>query len=154
MKIPFIAAILSLLTVFANNSGAAIAAKEALPPPGFPLITSQWKDGTPFGYYVTLERLSATPPWTFDPLQPPALTLAESSQKASDWVRNKYPTASKLQPLAFSLNRVKHSSVENRWFYMFEYDVSGLPEASAQFLGRLMVLVLLDGTVVEPETTR
>jgi len=134
----------------------AVAQSSAHAPSGAPEITI-WGIGAPGGpmkeYSVPAADFAQVPPWVPDKDSPP-LPISRAVGVARKALKADHPDWTESESLLWSvqLQQVQSADSPNRWFYvlMFRRMVAGHPLP----LGEATIVVLMNGTVVEPKITR
>lgn len=126
----------------------AMCAVAAAAPLEFPLRSSSTEDGREIGWYVSDSQFMKTPEWKFDGRTDPPLAMPDAYSRAYAWLQNTFPKMSSFRLHSYELSTAGSSRVQNRWYYMFDFfgDMDGSTVSNSKF----SVMVLMDGTVVEP----
>jgi hypothetical protein len=108
-------------------------------------------DGTTRSYRVSYERLDRTPSWNPE-AGPLPLAMDRAVQVARQWLAKQNPTFEGFRPSNFSLMRVSEGGGAQRWVWIIHFDA----KLGDRWLGSLgfEAYVLMDGTVVEPRTSK
>ena len=118
------------------------------PAPNVTILRKTNADGISLTWDVTRERFDRQPAWSPDGGTPPPLSLADALHTANEWVqKNGARTNTGLMQSA-SLLRFGGKY----WYYRVEYAMGPVTSASAS--DRVTVIVLLDGSIVEPRNER
>jgi TonB family protein len=118
------------------------------PPQNVVILSRTSADGVRTVWDVARERFDRQPSWRSDAGTPPPLSVADALQAANDWVQKREPRTYPTLMQSASLQRLSGL----QWYYRVEYALQSATPASAS--ERVTVVVLLDGTVVEPRTER
>jgi len=118
------------------------------PPQNVAILRRASADGVRTVWEVTRERFDRQPSWRSDGGTPPPLSVADALQAANDWVQQHDARTTPTLMQSASLSRLTGL----QWYYRVEYAVQSATPSSAS--DRVTVVVLLDGTVVEPRTER
>ena len=113
------------------------------PPQNVAILRRAGADGTTI-WEVTRERFDRQPSWRADAGTPPPLSAADALQAANDWLQKHDTRTNASMMQSASLQRLSGL----QWYYRIEYALQTATPASAS--ERVTVVVLLDGTVVEP----
>jgi TonB family protein len=117
------------------------------------LYSQRTSDGLMSYWEITPARGEALGPW--NPRSgPPPLSIVDAIKAGETWLAQKSPDVKTFELASAALQRTQpYSGLGDRWFYRLDYDpvVAGrrLPGGS-----NFIVVVLLDGTVVEPRVDR
>lgn len=101
-------------------------------------------------YSTTSEVLTRSPSW--DATGNPPLSLGDAITKAKDWMKTKYPSFKAQEVENISLGKIWDQEIKNRWYYTIAL------QARATIDGvdtdkYFSVILLLDGSIVEPSET-
>ena len=125
---------------------------------GYAFEYFSFANGTSFNYRVTVKRMQAVPSWKDDAEHPP-LSARRAIQLASDF-RRRMVIAQKDHEWKFESAKLLPVDVEaNQWVWVIRFEEwpndsrfdNGL--GAGGMMGEFEVVVLMDGTVVQPETT-
>lgn len=112
------------------------------PPQNVTILRRTNTDGTSVVWEVTRDRLDRQPAW--QPDAAPALSLADAIRTANEWIQKSH--ARSTPGLMQSASLLKFGGT---WYYRIEYAM--VPVTAANASDRVTVIVLLDGSVVEPK---
>ena len=102
-------------------------------------------------YVTTFDVLKKCPEWTLD--KEPPLPINKAVDIAAQWAKKKYPQIQNQTVVSISLSEIWNEKFKNRWYYTVSFnagaDLDGI-NANAFF----NVIVLMDGTVVGPTTSK
>ena len=118
------------------------------PPQNVAILRRASADGVTTIWDVARERFDRQPTWRPDAGTPPPLSVADALQAANDWIQKRESRTSSTLMQSASLQRLSGL----QWYYRVEYAQQTATPSSAS--DRVTVVVLLDGTVVEPRTER
>jgi TonB family protein len=118
------------------------------PPQNVAIMRRASADGATTIWDVTRERFDRQPSWRPDAGTPPPLSLADALQTANDWVQKREGRTNSTLMQSASLLRLNGL----QWYYRVDYALQTTTAANAS--ERVTVVVLLDGTVVEPRTEK
>ncbi len=137
--------LLALVMLMAAGTAAAATHEH-------PIRTSYQEDGSELGWYVSDDQFLRTPEWKFDGKSLPPLAMADAHQRAHAWLKKTFPKMSSFRLREYSVSTAGSSRAPNRWYYTFEFlgDLDGSMVTNSRF----SVMVLMDGTIIEPKTTR
>lgn len=110
------------------------------------LTEASARDGTRYIFEVGEDIIVATPSWDGKTELPIGFLQAVSI--ASEWVAERCP-GKEVELQGISLNRVYTRGILDKWYYFVHIDLKF--NDSVLFHGTHFVVVLLDGTVVEPQ---
>jgi hypothetical protein len=131
-----------LLALVALHFTSALASDE------YPIRRFTDANGKQTGYFITRERLAATPEWIFDGKTLPPLPLADAYRIASQWIAKKYPTMDSFRVRSYAVEQAGNSGAPNRWYYTFDF--VGVMNGAEVYGGPFTAMVLMDGTIIEP----
>jgi hypothetical protein len=98
-------------------------------------------------WHITRERLAQIPEWKPDVSLP--LPIEKAAEKATGWIKSRNTKFTELDIVSISLGKIWDSEMKNKWYYSVSVNgavnVDGI-RANAFF----SVIVLMDGTIVEP----
>lgn len=98
-------------------------------------------------WHITQERLAQTPEWKPDVSLP--LPVEKAAGKATEWLKKRTTKFTEWDIVSISLGKIWDSEIKNKWYYSVSVNgtvqVDGI-KANSFF----SVIVLMDGTVVEP----
>ena len=117
-----------------------------------PIRSSYEDDGSQIGWYVSDDQFLKMPEWKFDPKSPAPLDLSTAHQRAHEWLKKSFPKMSSFKLRSYSLSTSGNSRASNRWYYTFDF--FGDLDGSMVMNSRFSVMVLMDGTVVEPRKVK
>ena len=103
-------------------------------------------------YYSTSpELLSRSPSW--DLTGNPPLSIEAAVTKAKEWIRTRYPSFIPEEVVNISLGRIYEPEIGNRWYYTVSLQARTTTDGvdTEKFFS---VIVLLDGSVVEPSDSK
>ena len=126
----------------------ALAVATATASDEYPIRSFTDANGKRTGYFISRERLAATPEWVFDGRTLPPLSLPDAYRIASRWIAQKYPKIDSFRMRSYSVEEAGHSGAPNRWYYTFDF--IGRLDGTDVYGGPFMAMVLMDGTVIEP----
>jgi TonB family protein len=131
------------------------------PPPGAPqprmvvLLAAVAQNGKRYVFEITPERAEHLPRWDQPSTGEPPLPISDARRLATTWIKGKAPQADAFELAASSLVRARPSaSVPGApvpWYYSVAFDHTIGDRRVAGGLESLVV-VLLDGSIVEPRT--
>ncbi len=102
-------------------------------------------------WYITQERLAQIPEWRPDVSLP--LPVEKAVGKATEWIKNRNKKFTEWDIVSISLGKIWDSEIKNKWYYSISVngtvDVDGI-KANSFF----SVIVLMDGTIVEPTSKK
>ncbi len=107
------------------------------------------------GYFISRERVAATPEWVFDGITLPPLSLPDAYRIASQWIAQKYPKIDSFRVRSYSVEEFVQALARgepNRWYYSFEF--IGSMDGTDVYAGPFTAMVLMDGTVIEPREVK
>ena len=111
-----------------------------------PIRSYTEEDGSKLGWFVSRDTFLKTPEWQFDGKTPPPLDWAAAYSKALEWLKE---NKKEFGPFTlYSLTTQFSGNAPDRWYYIAEF--RGTKSGKAVLFGELDVLVLMDGTIVEP----
>jgi hypothetical protein len=125
----------------------------ALPPePQHAIRTASENDGREIGWFVSDAQFLKTPEWKFDGRSEPPLSMPVAYSRAYAWLKKSFPKMSSFRLRSYELSTAGSSRAPNRWYYAFDFfgDVDGSTVTNSKF----SVMVLMDGTVIEPRETK
>jgi hypothetical protein len=132
---------------------AAIAASAAAAPPNFPVtLFGAGTSEVMYEYQLSPERADRLPRWSPND-GPPPLAIRDATAVAEKWIKQQNPEVKLFALTSITLAHVTWpESLADRWFYRIEFN----PIVGGQMLfgGRFTVVVLFDGTVVEPQVEK
>jgi len=113
-----------------------------------PIRTSYEEDGREIGWYVSDSQFLKTPEWKFDGRTDPPLSMPVAYSRAYGWLQKAFPKMSSFRLRSYGLSTAGSSRAPNRWYYTFDFfgDMDGSTVTNSKF----SVMVLMDGTIVEP----
>jgi TonB family protein len=115
------------------------------PPQNVTILRRTNADGVSVSWEVTRDRFDRQPTWSPDSGTPPPLSLSDALHTANEWLqKNGERTNTGLMQSA-SLLRFGG----RYWYYRVEY--ATVPVTAANAADRITVVVLIDGSVVEPK---
>jgi hypothetical protein len=118
--------------------------------PGCDTISlSNWTtDGKTTIHKITETEAQRLPEWDPESGKPAPLPMDVAIKTGKEWLKKKYPKIDDFKIQSVTLEKIRNSSIPNRWFYNIRFD---------PFLGDLhvfgpefMAVVLMNGSVVEP----
>ena len=128
-----------------------------VPPPvsaGF-IRLSATRTTTPTGdqwlyWDISLDRARQLPAWDASLLSPPRLSAEEAIGIATDWMKHRNPDVGNLELRTVALSRIdsRAAGAPNRWYYRVDF-LGGNSSVANPSLG---AIVLLDGSILEPQT--
>jgi TonB family protein len=118
------------------------------PPQNVAIMRRASADGVTTIWDVTRERFDRQPSWRPDAGTPPPFSLADALQASNEWVQKLDARSNPALMQSVSLLRLNGL----QWYYRVDYAPQTATPANAS--ERVTVVVLLDGTVVEPRTER
>jgi len=115
------------------------------PPQNVTILRRTNTDGTNVVWEATRDRLDRQPAWHADAGTPPPLSLANAIGTANEWIQKSH---ARTNPgLMQSASLLKFGGTT--WYYRVEYAMSPVTNENAS--ERVTVIVLLDGSIVEPK---
>ena len=100
-------------------------------------------------WYITQERLAQIPDWKPDVSLP--LPIEKAVGKATEWIKNRSTKFTERDIVTISLGKIWDSEMKDKWYYTISVNgtvnVDGI-KANSFF----SVIVLMDGTIVEPSS--
>jgi hypothetical protein len=99
-------------------------------------------------FYVTTDMVAKTPSWSPANKTPAPLSLAEAYHKAQSWMETKVPGGKDYELESCSLQQIINFETPRRWYYTFSF--VGKPAPLSTIGPECLVLVLMDGTIIEP----
>jgi hypothetical protein len=102
-------------------------------------------------FYVTAAIVAETPEWSFDGTTQPPLSAIEAYLKARAWLQAKVMNGGKYELEDCSLLQIIHFDAPKRWYYAFTFEGPFNPLSRTG--PQCAVLVLMDGTIIEPRRT-
>ncbi len=121
---------------------------ETAPTYEHPIRTSYEDDGGEIGWYVSDSMFMKTPEWKFDGKSSAPLGMPSAYQTAYGWLKKTFPKMSGFKVRSYGLSTAGSSMAPNRWYYTFDF--VGDLDGSMVMNSRFSVMVLMDGSVVEP----
>ena len=111
--------------------------------------TAYQEDGTEIEWHVSDAQFLKTPEWKFDGKSSPPFGMSDAYQRAHAWLKKTFPKMSSFRLREYSVSTAGSSRVPNRWYYTFEFfgDLDGSVVTNSRF----SVMVLMDGTIIEPK---
>ena len=112
--------------------------------------------GKQLAWYVTEAEWARAPKWVFDGKSPAPLPLSDAYPKAYDSIRKRFPKSGDFHLYRYSLNEFSNTTAPNGWYYTFDFFMprprGTEVRANESFgpWGVVTVVVLMDGTVIEP----
>ncbi len=98
-------------------------------------------------WFITQEALTNIPEWKVD--GPLPLPVEKAVAKAMEWIKKRNAKFTEWAVASISLGKIWDSDLKNRWYYSVSVngtvDVDGIKANSY-----LSVIILMDGTIVEP----
>lgn len=78
--------------------------------------------------------------------------MSDAYSRAYAWLQNAFPKMSSFRLHSYGLSTAGSSRAPNRWYYTFDFfgDVDGSTVTNSKF----SVMVLMDGTVIEPRESK
>lgn len=120
--------------------------------PSSVLLLGEGRDNVMQNWEVPREKWRAQSKWTPSSAGPPPLSIAKAVEASELWLRKRHPDLKKLQvsQIVLRTQSTSGSGTEDGWFYRVEFQpiVAGKKVWGAD----LVVVVLFDGTIVEPKT--
>ena len=113
-----------------------------------PIRTSYEDDGGEIGWYVSDTQFMKTPEWKFDGQSSPPLSMPDAYKRAYAWLKKSFPKIDSFGVRSYGLSTAGSSRAPNRWYYTFDF--SGNLDGSMVMNSRFSVMVLMDGSVIEP----
>jgi len=113
-----------------------------------PIRTSYEDDGGEIGWYVSDVQFMKTPEWKFDGESSAPLGMPSAYQSAYGWLKKTFPKMSGFKVRSYGLSTAGSSRAPNRWYYTFDF--VGDLDGSTVMNSRFSVMVLMDGSVIEP----
>ena len=114
--------------------------------------TSYQEDGSELNWYVSDDQFMRTPEWKFDGKSSPPFPMGEAYQRAKAWLNKSFPKMSSFKLREYSVSSAGSSRAPNRWYYTFDF--MGDLDGSIVTNSRFSVMVLMDGTVIEPKSKK
>jgi len=118
----------------------------------YPIRSFTDANGKKTGYFISGERLAATPEWVFDGTTLPPLSLPDAYRIANRWIAQKYPKMDSFRMRSYSVDEGGNSGAPNRWYYTLDF--VGTMDGTEVYGGLFMAMVLMDGTIVEPREVK
>ena len=117
-----------------------------------PIRTSYEEDGGEIGWYVSDTQFMKTPEWKFDGQSSPPLGMPSAYQNAYTWLKKSFPKMSGFKVRSYGLSTAGSSRAPNRWYYTFDF--VGDFDGSMVMNSRFSVMVLMDGSIIEPRKVK
>jgi TonB family protein len=114
------------------------------PPQNVTILRRTNADGTNVVWDVTRDRFDRQPAWRPDAGTPP-LSLSDAMRTANEWIQKNHARSN--PGLLQSASLLKFGGMS--WYYRIEYAM--VPVTADNASERVTVIVLLDGSVVEPK---
>jgi hypothetical protein len=124
----------------------------AAPSSEYAIRSTHTESGEEIAWYVSDARLSSTPEWKFDARTGVPLPMPAAYERANTWLKSSFPKIGSFRLRSYTVASSGNSLAPNRWYYVFDFvgDVDGSTVSNAKF----SVMVLMDGTVVEPRAKK
>jgi TonB family protein len=135
------------------------ATQTTTPGPMMAITTAAGQDGTRYQFEISEERADALPLWDQREAAEPLLSMREARRKAEAWLTSRTPEIATVELSGVSLAKVLARlptgpcTARSCWYYRVSFD----PVVGGHRLyggGDFTVVVLLDGSVVEPRIER
>ena len=118
------------------------------------VLTRVWRgDGNEKVWVVTDQRIKAAPAWDGLTNEPPVSPSKAANIAAAYIAKQQGLKQSDLRPLKISLDSLMVSPNISYWVYKIHLfiDTHGAPSATSGDQDPMMVVILMDGSVVEPK---
>lgn len=115
---------------------------------GLSLLEHTDIDGVKYVYQVEEEIVEATPAWDGKSNELP-LSFGKAVTIATNWVTPKVKNNAVLEVQRLSLSRIHARGIKDKWYYHIDIDAKYKDTRFSKM--SYMVVILLDGTIVEPE---
>lgn len=151
VAVPVIMTVTVSFTLYDPNP-APRPASLASTPPRMVVLLAAAQNGKRYVFEITPERAEQLPRWDVSAGEPP-LSMSDARRVATTWIKGKAPQADAFELAASSLVRATPSasapSAPVPWYYSIGFDHT---IGDRRLAGGLesMVVVLLDGSIVEP----
>ena len=111
-------------------------------------------------FSITEQTAAKVPEWNPEKNDAPPLPISRAVAIAKEWMKKKRPKDNKPDIESVKLERIHWPELNNRWYYLIElnrilkgFDSSGRG-SDITLSDPAFVIVLMDGTTVDPIITR
>ncbi|NNG02516.1 MAG: hypothetical protein HKM95_00240 [Inquilinus sp.] len=121
---------------------------------GHPVLSTTREDGTSIGLVISGEQMAETPVWLPEEGEPP-LPLSHAARIALEWAEGVYTRYDSVHIHSINLRSYgcwssRGPDLRSRWYYVFNF--APVIDGNSVFGGGNFAAVLMDGTVIGPET--
>ncbi len=102
-----------------------------------------------FRYFITDAQIQASPPWSSEEGVEPPLSRAAAIQTAAEAMHRRFADLPSPTVHTCSLQHLVHPGTLDRWYYLVEF----VPPSIRKDREDYVVMMLLDGTIIEPRVT-